>query len=401
MTDAGRRRLLGVAAAGALTVAATPSGRAQPRGPAPGSRVLAVGPLRPLRLPSAAAAMVADGDVVEIDAGDYANDVALWSVPRLEIRAVGGRVRLRGGAASIENKGIWVNRCGALSVTGVDFWGARSSHGNGAGIRHELGLLTATDCGFFDNQNGILTNNDAQCRLVLASCEFGRNGHGDGQTHNLYAGSIAQLDVQACWFHDAQGGHLLKSRARVNRVAYSLMADSADGTSSYELEFPNGGDCVVVGNLLLQAAGTQNPHLVSYGTEGLRAGANRLLLVQNTWVDRRPRGGVFLRLAGGASTDAALWNNLFLGSGRLPDAAFLAQGNLSASESDLEQAAAGNYRPRRGGRAWQAAVPLPAQLAAEALPTHEYLHPRRLQPLVTAPRHAGASQTSRLALAGP
>jgi hypothetical protein len=387
MADLSRRRWLAGAAAGATALAGTRHGRARPASAPASGRVLAVGPQRALRTPAAAAAVVADGDVVEIDAGEYTDDVALWAVPTLTLRSTGGRARLRGGSASIENKGLWVNRCDDLRVQGIDFWGER-------------GLLTASDCGFFLNQNGILTNNDPQCALVLEACEFARNGHGDGQTHNLYVGSIARLDVRACWFHDAVGGHLLKSRARVNRVFHSLLADSAGGGSSYELEFPNGGDCIVTGNLLLQAAGTQNLHLVSFGTEGWRTDGSRLAMVHNTCVDRRRQGGVFLRVRDGGGAEVTLWNNLFLGPGRLPDAASAAQGNRIITDADLEQPLAGDYRPRRGGAAWRQAQTLPATLA-QAVPEHEYQHPRRLLRLARPPQHAGASQTSRLARTEP
>ena len=60
------------------------------------SALLQVGAGHSLKGPSAAAAIAADGDVIEIEAGTYLGDVAVWRANDLTIRAVGGRVRLPG-----------------------------------------------------------------------------------------------------------------------------------------------------------------------------------------------------------------------------------------------------------------------------------------------------------------
>ena len=62
------------------------------------ARVLHVGPGKTYAVPSAAAAVVRDGDIVEIDAGLYAGDVAVWRANRLTLRGVGGTARLRAEA---------------------------------------------------------------------------------------------------------------------------------------------------------------------------------------------------------------------------------------------------------------------------------------------------------------
>lgn len=382
-----RRR--GVLAAGlGLGTLANLSARAQ--------RVLPVGPTREVKTLAQAARVARDGEVIEVDAGEYVADVAIWSQPNLTLRAVGGRVRLRASGASAQNKGIWVTRCDRMEVSGFDFLEATSSDGNGAGIRHERGLLVATDCGFFLGQNGILTNNDPQCELELHRCELARNGAEDGRTHNLYAGHIGRLLVSGCWFHNARGGHLLKSRAHFNRVEYSALADDSAGSSSYELEFANGGRAEVVGCLLVQAPGTRNPHVVSFGTEGLRDGANPLLMAHNTLLDLRRQGGVFLRLRDEARVEVALWNNLFHGPGRMPEEATERQGNLRVAAEAFVNLAAGDLRPRPGGAAWNQAAGIPGVLQDALQPSRQYSHPRQLRPLTGTVRHVGASQGSRL-----
>ncbi|MDD2881437.1 MAG: hypothetical protein PHQ58_13465 [Rhodoferax sp.] len=101
------------------------------------------------------------------------------------------------------------------------------------------------------------------------------------------------------YFHHAHIGHLLKSRAALSHILNSRLVDGADGTASYELEFPNGGEAFVVGNTIAQSMRTENPHLISFGAEGYTWPRNTLYLSSNTLVNPLPNG-VFLRVAPGA-----------------------------------------------------------------------------------------------------
>jgi hypothetical protein len=51
-------------------------------------RTLKVGPGKTYKLPSQAAAAARDGDTVEIDAGVYDGDVAVWTANNLVLRGV-------------------------------------------------------------------------------------------------------------------------------------------------------------------------------------------------------------------------------------------------------------------------------------------------------------------------
>src|SRR5260221_13282313 len=70
--------------------------------------VLRVGAKRELKRPSAAAEIARDGDVIEIDAGIYEGDAAVWRQHRLTIRGVGGPAHLRAHGAQAEDKGTRV-----------------------------------------------------------------------------------------------------------------------------------------------------------------------------------------------------------------------------------------------------------------------------------------------------
>src|SRR6185295_15404743 len=58
------------------------------------SRTIHVGPTREIRRIGEAARAARDGDVIEVDAGDYIADVAVWPQKRITIRGTAGRPRL-------------------------------------------------------------------------------------------------------------------------------------------------------------------------------------------------------------------------------------------------------------------------------------------------------------------
>jgi len=366
------------------------------------AEVLRVGPSRLLTVPSQAAALARDGDVVEIDAGEYRGDVAVWTQSRLSIRGQGGMVKLVADGHAAESKAIWVMRGGDIRIEQITFTGARVLHRNGAGIRFEKGHLQISSCRFLDNENGILTAADPDSQLDIEFSEFGNNGDGSGYSHNLYVGKIARLRVTGSYFHHARVGHLLKSRAQVNDISYNRLTDEEGGHASYELEFPNGGVALVMGNIIEQSATTENPIIISYGAEGLGSASNQLFLVHNTIVDRRFIAGTPLAVHGKPGEVAVVAiNNLLLGSGalKLPVAA-IDRGNFNGSLREINA----DYRLLDRSR-WKVAaenfkdIVMPLSLPGRVFPpTMEYLHPLQVVPLTDAARStfvAGAVQSTK------
>lgn len=352
---------------------------------------LEVGPNKELKTLSAASMLAKDGDLIEVEAGDYVADVAIWKQSEIVIRARNGRVRLVASGAAAEAKAIWVVRGGKLTVEGFDFVGAKVKDKNGAGIRLEKGRLSVVDCGFFDNENGILTGGDAESTLEIQNSEFGNNGHGDGQSHNLYVGAIAMLKVTGSYFHHARVGHLLKSRAAQNLIYYNRLTDETGGRASYELEFPAGGIAYVVGNIIQQSSTTENPNVVSFGAEGYRYPENRLYLVNNTLVDLRPRGGAFLRVKPGGEVIAA--NNLLLGTATLESAGpGEYKNNFNVDFDDFVRAVREDYRLKPGSALIGRAVVLNPVGVVSLTPRADYHHPRSIRQLRARPINPGALQ---------
>ena len=358
---------------------------------AEGGRRIEVGPQRAVKTLSEASLLARDGDTVEVDAGDYLGDVAVWTQNNLTLRAKNGRARLMAQGAAAESKGIWVVRGGKVTVEGFDFLGARVPDRNGAGIRFEKGDLRIENCRFLENENGILTGNVADSTLEIVNSEFGNNGFGDGQSHNLYVGAIAMLKVTGSYFHHAKIGHLLKSRAAKNLVFYNRLTDETGGTASYELEFPSGGLAYVVGNVIQQSSTTDNSNVISFGAEGFRSQANRLYLVNNTLVDMRPQGGQFLRVKPGAEVHAI--NNLLVGKSKLEEAGpGDYRNNFNVDLDEFVLAVREDFHLKPGSKLIDKAVTVNAVDGVALRPMAEYKHPRSIRPLNGGAASPGAMQ---------
>lgn len=354
--------------------------------------VIRVGANRLIKTIAEAAKLAKDGDTVEVDAGDYVGDVAIWSKNNLSLRAIGGRARLIANGAAVESKGIWVVRGEGITIEGFEFSGATVPDHNAAGIRLEKGSLTVRNCVFLDNENGILTSNNPELVLTIENSEFALNGYGDGLTHNLYVGAIARLSVTGSYFHHARVGHLLKSRAAVNHIFYNRLTDESGGHASYELEFPNGGIAYVIGNIIQQNVRTENPNIISFGSEDYKWPRNEVYLINNTLVDNRPQGGVFLRIKPGNVIVKAV-NNLLVGRGKLDTAGpGDYRNNFTVNGDEFERAAGEDYRLKRGSRLAGKVVDPGSANGINLRPQAEYVHPLNTQALTGKPHNPGAVQ---------
>lgn len=356
---------------------------------------LRVGPGEAISTIAEASRKARDGDVVEIVGGTYPGDVAVWEQRRLTIRGVSGRPRLVAAGRIAEGKGIWVMRGGDFEVDNVAFEGARGPNLNGSGIRLEAGHLRVRNCLFVNNEMGILTANEDGISLDVEDSEFahGVSIEGPRISHLLYAGQIGRLEVSGSYFHHGRVGHLLKSRAAVSRVRYSRFSDEAGGQASYEMDFPEGGQVLLLGNIVWQGAATENRRMIAFGAEGLRGDPHQLVMVANTLVDDVPGGGEFVAIWTPERVRVFAAGNLLLGgcAGEIcPDAVFhreqgakagwtwlSGEGNLQLH--DAAQVAAwvqGGLRPGAAGiPRWR----MP-ELAPELLPEREYAFPVGTRP---------------------
>ncbi|MFZ4537946.1 hypothetical protein [Propionivibrio sp.] len=328
---------------------------------------------------SEAAKRARDGEIIEIRPGDYRGQPAVWTQDNLVIRGAGTRPVMIADGKSAEGKAIWVVRGGKVRIENIEFRGSRVPSGNGAGIRFEGGHLVVHRCAFFDNEMGMLTANSPEMTLEVSDSVFGSAPRHEGQLHHLlYVGAIGRFVLSGSRFEQGYLGHLVKSRARENDVRYNLLVDGEEGRASYELEFPNGGIAYVIGNVIGQSAGTDNPVLVSYGAEGPRWPDNALFLAHNTLLNDF-HAGTFLKVwteKFPGSIETWVINNLTVGYGDLfAPAQGRFEGNQLAQRRDLLYLGGLALR-LNSGSPLRGSVRIPGQArGVDLLPTAEFTFP--------------------------
>ncbi len=204
-------------------------------------------------------------------------------------------------------------------------YGAKVADLNGAAIRLEGTHFTMRTSFLHDNENGILTGANLNSDVLIENSEFGRNGYGTGQTHNLYIGKVRSLTFRYNYSHDAHVGHNLKSRALTNKVLYSRFSSlrpgeagsTAAGAPSYEIDLPNAGDSYIIGNVIQQPYANNNGSLVAYGAEGASNPGHNLYVVNNTFLNDDTRRGTFVLVGSTVSKPVLMQNNIFSGIGSL------------------------------------------------------------------------------------
>lgn len=342
------------------------------------ARKLTVGPGKTYAKPSLAAAAAQKGDTVDIDFGVYASDACTWSADNLLIRGVpvagisSKYAHMDSKGANAQGKGIWVVDGKNTTIENIEFSGAKVPDENGAGIRQQGPGVTIRNCYFHDNENGILGSGD---EMIIEYTEFNHNGLGEvGRTHNIYIDEGSSFTLRHCYSHRAVIGHNVKSRAKRNFILYNRIMDEADGTSSYDIDLPNGGFSVIMGNLIQQGPETDNPTLVAYGAEGMKNAPNELYVVNNTFVNERS-GGTYVSIAGGA-TVAKLRNNLFSGSGSLVSGTVTdSGGNVVSASPGFVNKAAYDYRLTAASPAVNKGAAAGSADGFSLTPLFQYVHP--------------------------
>jgi hypothetical protein len=357
-------------------------------------RVLHVGIGQPIPTIEAAAKLAKDGDIVEIQSGEYYGDVAVWQQKALIIRGVGGNARLYANGKSAEGKAIWVMRNGNFLVENIEFFYTKVPDKNGAGIRFEQGNLVLRNCLFYGNEDGLVVSNKKETTVDIENSEFAYNGAGDGQSHDIYIGSIKKFSISGSYIHHANIGHLIKSRAAMNIIVYNRITDEIGGRASYEIDLPNGGIARIIGNIIQQGLDIENSTLISYGEEGYSWPNNTLYLINNTVVNDDPFGGSFLRVAPHADKVISA-NNLFIGVGELHSEDKITSINDVYSDWRIFT------RPQRydyslNDLGQKLVIPKDQSTKFPELidlyPREEYLHPRQTRSLTGHPRYPGAEQ---------
>jgi len=266
---------------------------------------------------AAAVAQAADGDTIELTPGDYRGTLSIEN-RRLTLRGSGKVVVLAEDKPG-QAKALWTVRGGEVLIEGIEFRGARSKDGSGAGVRQEGGKLTLRKTVFLDNEHGLLATNDDKAELLIENSVFGQAPKVVGGLHHLLnVGRIGKLSITGSRFQQGFEGHLIRSRAREAVIAYNFIHDGVRGGASYEIELAAGGLATVIGNVIGQGVDSQNPVLLVYGTEGRVWERNELYVAHNTFLHYGWLPAWFMRVFDdrvGPDTRVFAVNNLLVGPG--------------------------------------------------------------------------------------
>ena len=284
-----------------------------------------VGPGHAYATPCRAFAAAASGDVIHIGAATYVGDVCGIYAHNLLIRGVYGRPKINAGGRNAMGKGTWVVVGNNVTIENVEMFGAAVPDLNGAALRLEGTHFTLRKSFLHSNQNGILSGAKAGSDILIESTEFGRNGYGTGQTHNLYIGTVRTLTFRYNFSHDAHVGHNLKSRAQTNHILYNRFSSlapgqtgsTAAGAPSYEIDLPNAGTSYIIGNVIQQPAANNNGAMLAYGEEGASNAGHDLYVINNTILNDDTRRGTFVMVGAGVTKPILMQNNIFSGIGTL------------------------------------------------------------------------------------
>jgi hypothetical protein len=261
-----------------------------------GARTLLVGPGHDLLKPSAAAVVAADGDTILIEPGTYI-DCAVWRASHLTVAAASAGVVVRDRICLY--KGIFVTAGNDITIRGITFVGARAPSHNGAGIRAQGLDLTVIDSHFLDNENGLLSAPAPGSIIRVFDSEFRGNGTCVQEcAHGIYVNSAALLDIERSRFVGQRVGHHIKSRALRTVLIDDTIMDGPDGTSSYLVDLPNGGDLLLQGCWLEKGPNSDNPEVaVTIGEEAQINPTRRIELFDNQFHNDASRPTIFLRNA--------------------------------------------------------------------------------------------------------
>ena len=245
---------------------------------------LQVGADQQYKQPSDAVAHASDGDTIRIAPGEYF-DCAVIKQNNLTLEGSGPADKVVMTDKTCQGKAILVTDGANVTVRNMTLTRARVPDGNGAGIRMQGPNLTVDNVLFINNQDGILSAVPPSATLTVRNSAFIRNGTCEqGCAHGIYVGPIDRLVVQNSRFQETRKAHHIKSRAKRTEISGTTIEDGPNGTASYLVELPNGGDLILRNSTLEKGPNAENHSAaVVIGSEGVTNRTNEILIQDNSF----------------------------------------------------------------------------------------------------------------------
>jgi len=243
---------------------------------------------------------VISGDTVVIMPGKYDNVPQMtWRQDNILITGQENITELVAGtiiASDQSNgKGIFVIKGNNIRIQNLIFKNSKVKDHNGAGIRLEGKNPVIINCEFIGNEMGILQGGTIEdCTTTIEHCLFSGNGSAEhpGFQHNVYINYVDTLIFRFNTTIDAAyQGHELKSRAENNFILYNQIHNT-NSEDSRNIDLPNGGKSVVMGNTIVQSENSVNSNIIGYGAEGTKYEENRLWVLFNTIINKKSKGSI-------------------------------------------------------------------------------------------------------------
>jgi Right handed beta helix region len=353
---------------------------------------LSVGAGKTYAKPSLAAAAAQKGDVIEIDPGTYSDDCAVWRADGLTIRGVGERPVMDAKGTAADEKAIWLIKGDNTTIENVELKGCAVKERDGSAIRLEGKNLNVRKCYIHDNEDGIYINDNPNSEINIEYSEFSHNGYGNGQSHNIYVNYVKSFKLRGCYVHSANAGDNVKSRAQENFILYNRISDDDNVQSGMSLNFPNGGACYVVGNVLYKGRKSGQPLFMAIGMDGATNIKQALYLINNTIVNSKKTATLF-RVQGG--TNLRLMDDIFVNVGsriETSGAMELTQinHNVFAKPADFADAGAFDYHLGPKNDARHAGMSAGFADGIDLTPRFEYADPCSVKPRASGSRDIGA-----------
>jgi hypothetical protein len=247
------------------------------------AKTLEVGDGKPYKNPSDAIAAAADGDTIQIGAGEYF-DCATVSADKLTIEGTAPDAAASMTDKTCGGKALLVITGNDITVRNLTLTRARVPDGNGAGIRAEGVNLTIDHVKFINNQDGILGAPVPDSTIIIRNSEFTRNGAcNPACAHGIYVNQMKLLHIENSVFSETKEAHHIKSRALRTEVVGCNITDGPNGTASYEIDIPNGGSLVVSNSTLEKGPKSQNHSaVITVGEEGVGQPTREITITNNT-----------------------------------------------------------------------------------------------------------------------
>jgi hypothetical protein len=279
------------------------------------AKTLRVGAEQQYKMPSEAMAHAHDGDTVAIEPGTYF-DCALVNQNDITIEGTGPGVVMTDKVC--RGKAILITNGNDISIRNLTLQRARVLDQNGAGIRGQGGNLTIVNVRFLDSEDGMLVASNPAAVVRIIGSEFVGNGKcsPEGCAHAVYVGSMAALDVENSHFFDTHVGHNIKSAAASTTVLNCDIEDGADGTSSYQIDVPNGGTVRIEDNRMEKGPRAQNRTAISIGEGEVIYPSQGIVVRNNTLINDTGLDATFVRNF--TATPVHLSGNVFKGGKVIP-----------------------------------------------------------------------------------